>query len=95
MPPLRLISRLIVEGERSAQRTPTNMENLYVRSSRTNELIPLSNLVRIEEFADSIRLNRYNRVRAITLQSGSPIPCLSANAGVQTSPAYQDSPSSG
>ena len=60
---------VIVEGERSAQRTPSNLENLYVRSSRTNELIPLSNLVRIEEFADSISLNRYNRVRAITLQA--------------------------
>jgi len=60
---------VIVEGERSAQRTPTNLENLYVRSTRTNELIPLSNLVRIEEFADSISLNRYNRVRAITLQA--------------------------
>jgi multidrug efflux pump len=60
---------VIVEGERSAQRTPTNLENLYVRSTRTNELIPLSNLVRIDEFADSISLNRYNRVRAITLQA--------------------------
>jgi multidrug efflux pump len=60
---------VIVEGERKAQRTPTNLENLYVRSTRTSELVPLSNLVRIEEFADSISLNRYNRVRAITLQA--------------------------
>jgi multidrug efflux pump len=60
---------VIVEGERSAQRTPTNLENLYVRSERTGELAPLSNLVRLEEFADSISLNRYNRVRAITLQA--------------------------
>ena len=60
---------VIVEGERSAQRTPTNLENIYVRSARTSQLIPLSNLVRIEEFADSISLNRYNRVRAITLQA--------------------------
>ncbi|MGB5456513.1 MAG: efflux RND transporter permease subunit [Gammaproteobacteria bacterium] len=60
---------VIVEGERKAQRTPTDLENLYVRSARTDVLIPLSNLVRIEEFADSISLNRYNRVRAITLQA--------------------------
>jgi len=60
---------VIVEGERKAQRTPTNLENLYVRSERTGELIPLSNLVRLEEFADSISLNRYNRVRAITLEA--------------------------
>ena len=60
---------VILEGERSTQRTPTNMENIYVRSDRTRQLIPLSNLVRIEEFADSLKLNRYNRVRAITLEA--------------------------
>ena len=60
---------VILEGERYAQRTPNNVENIYVRSERTGELIPLSNLVRLEEFADSIKLNRYNRTRAITLQA--------------------------
>ncbi len=60
---------VILEGERSTQRTPTNMENIYVRSDRSRQLIPLSNLVRLEEFADSLRLNRYNRVRAITLEA--------------------------
>ena len=60
---------VIVEGERSTQRTSTNLENIYVRSERTGRLIPLSNLVKIEEFADSISLNRYNRVRAITLEA--------------------------
>ncbi len=60
---------VIVEGERSTQRTSTNIENIYVRSERSGRLIPLSNLVQIEEFADSISLNRYNRVRAITLQA--------------------------
>ncbi|MGD8312377.1 MAG: efflux RND transporter permease subunit, partial [Gammaproteobacteria bacterium] len=60
---------VILEGERAALRTPTDLDNLYVRSARTGELIPLSNLVRLEEFADSISLNRYNRVRAITLQA--------------------------
>lgn len=60
---------VILEGERSSQRTPGNMENIYVRSGRTQQLIPLSNLVRLEEFADSVRLNRYNRVRSITLKA--------------------------
>ncbi len=60
---------VILEGERSTQRTPTNMENIYVRSGRTQQLIPLSNLVSVEEFADSIKLNRYNRVRSITLSA--------------------------
>lgn len=60
---------VILEGERSTQRTPTNMENIYVRSERSGNLIPLSNLVKLEEFADSLKLNRYNRVRAITLSA--------------------------
>jgi len=60
---------VILEGERDAQRTPTDLQNIYVRSGRTGQLIPLSNLVRLEEMADSIRLNRYNRVRAITLEA--------------------------
>jgi len=60
---------VILEGEGAIQRTPTDLSNLYVRSQRSNELIPLANLVTLEEIADSIRLNRYNRVRAITLEA--------------------------
>ncbi len=60
---------VIVEGERDTQRTPTNLENIYVRSDTTGSLIPLSNVVTLEEFADSSSLNRYNRIRAITLES--------------------------
>lgn len=61
---------VILEGERDNQRTPTNMQNIYVRSDTTGLLIPLSNLITIEEFADSGSLNRYNRVRAVTLEAG-------------------------
>jgi multidrug efflux pump len=60
---------VILEGERDVQRTPSSMENIYVRSATTRELIPLANLVRLEEFADSNSLRRYNRVRAITLEA--------------------------
>jgi len=60
---------VILEGERALQRTPTDLQNIYVRSSRSGALIPLSNLVTLEEFADSKTLNRYNRVRAITIQA--------------------------
>ncbi|MCB1520589.1 MAG: efflux RND transporter permease subunit [Hyphomicrobiaceae bacterium] len=60
---------VIVEGERETQRTPTDIENIYVRSNRSGQLIPLSNLVRLAERADSGTLNRFNRVRAITLEA--------------------------
>ena len=60
---------VILEGEREAQRSATDVQNIYVRSERSGELIPLSNLVTIEAFADSATLNRYNRVRAITIEA--------------------------
>jgi len=60
---------VILEGERSTQRTPTDLQQIYVRSARNGDLIPLSNFVQLEEFADSNTLNRYNRVRAITLEA--------------------------
>ncbi len=61
---------VMLEGERDAQRTPASLENLYVRSERSAELIPLANLVRVSEAASSRTLNRYNRVRAITIEAG-------------------------
>lgn len=61
---------VILEGERSKQNTPTDMQNIYVRSTSTGKLIPLSNLIKIEEYADSGSLNRYNRTRAVTIEAG-------------------------
>ncbi|PKM04781.1 MAG: multidrug transporter AcrB [Gammaproteobacteria bacterium HGW-Gammaproteobacteria-6] len=60
---------VILEGERDAQRYAGAMENIYVRSSTTEQLIPLSNLVTLEEYAGSTTLNRYNRNRAITIDA--------------------------
>jgi multidrug efflux pump len=60
---------VILEGERDNQRSPVDLQAIYVRSERTAELVPLGNLVTLTEFADSSSLNRYNRVRAITLQA--------------------------
>ncbi len=59
---------VILEGVRSNQNTPTDMQNLYVRSD-TGQMVPLSNLVQIEEYADAKSLNRYNRIRAITIEA--------------------------
>ncbi|MGF1544417.1 MAG: efflux RND transporter permease subunit [Parvularculaceae bacterium] len=60
---------VILEGERDVQRTPDNLTNIYVRSERSGALIPLSNLVSVRETGGSSTLNRYNRVRAITLEA--------------------------
>jgi multidrug efflux pump len=61
---------VVLQGAEERRRTPTDLENIYVRSGRTGELIPLSNIVTLEERADASELRRYNRMRAITI-SGS------------------------
>ncbi len=60
---------VIIEGNREYQNTANDLSNIYVRSDRGGELIPLSNLVTVEEFADASNLNRYNRMRAITIEA--------------------------
>nr|WP_321361496.1 efflux RND transporter permease subunit [uncultured Hyphomonas sp.] len=61
---------VILEGLRSEQNSPNDVQNIYVRSSTSGSLIPLSSLVQIVGIADSPRLNRYNRVRSITIEAG-------------------------
>ena len=61
---------LLVQGERDEQRTKTSLENMYVRSDRSGQLIPLASVVTLNEVADASRLNRYNRIRTITLEAG-------------------------
>jgi multidrug efflux pump len=60
---------VIVEGEREEQRSFSDVKNIYVRSDRTQELIPISNLISIKEYGAAETLSRYNRIRAITLES--------------------------
>jgi multidrug efflux pump len=60
---------VILEGLRTEQSTPNDVQNIYVRSSRSGELVPLASIITIEPFADSPTLNRYNRVRAITIDA--------------------------
>ncbi|OFX02627.1 MAG: multidrug transporter AcrB [Alphaproteobacteria bacterium RIFCSPHIGHO2_12_FULL_63_12] len=60
---------VILEGLRTEQSTPNDVQNIYVRSAQSGELIPLAAVVTIEPYADSPTLNRYNRVRAITIDA--------------------------
>ncbi len=60
---------VVVEGERDIQNSITDIENIYVRSDRTGQLIPLSNLIDIKEYGAAETLSRYNRIRAITLEA--------------------------
>jgi multidrug efflux pump len=60
---------VILEGNEADYRSPSSIDNIYVRSDRTGELIPMDNLLNISERATSNTLNRYNRMRAITISA--------------------------
>ncbi|GGX83003.1 multidrug transporter [Litchfieldella qijiaojingensis] len=60
---------VIVEGERDTQRSPRSLDNIQVRSASSDALIPLSSLIRLTDFAGPSTLNRFNRVRAITIEA--------------------------
>ena len=60
---------VILEGKDEQKRTPTDINNIYVRSEISGKLIPLSGLVSVREFADSAAKNRFNRLRAVTLSA--------------------------
>jgi len=58
---------VIIEGDERQFQSPTDIDNLYVRSRTTDKLIPLASVLNIGENATSSRLNRYNRLRSITV----------------------------
>ncbi|HEY4546546.1 MAG TPA: efflux RND transporter permease subunit [Pedomonas sp.] len=60
---------VVLQAQRENRLSAADLHNIYVRSSTTNQLIPLSNLVTLTEFADAGTLGRYNKLRAITLEA--------------------------
>jgi multidrug efflux pump len=60
---------VLLEGERDLQRSSDSLSQTFVRSSTTGKLIPLSSFIHTKERADSYKLTRYNRIRAITLEA--------------------------
>jgi multidrug efflux pump len=60
---------VILQAAEASRRTASDLAQVFVRSDRTGELIPLSALVTISETTASPELNRYNRLPAITLSA--------------------------
>ena len=60
---------VLVQADRAHRASMADLENLYVRS-RDNTLVPLSAIATVQETAESGTLNRFNRLRAITLSAG-------------------------
>ncbi|NVJ99170.1 MAG: efflux RND transporter permease subunit, partial [Alphaproteobacteria bacterium] len=60
---------VILQAQEGDRRQPLDMENIHVSSGRSGALIPLSNLVTVDEVSGAGALRRYNRVRALTLSA--------------------------
>ena len=59
---------VILKGTKEDFTNPTDISNIYLKS-RSGELVPLDSLISLKEEATASRLNRYNRMRAITLSA--------------------------
>jgi multidrug efflux pump len=49
--------------------TPSDLANIYVRSERTGELIPLASTVKLNETSGPLQLKRFDRLRSISMTS--------------------------
>jgi multidrug efflux pump len=60
---------VILQADRALRAAPADLAAIQVRGGN-GELIPLSNLVTLTELAEAGSLNRFNRLRAITISAG-------------------------
>ena len=64
---------VILQARETQRASVGDLDNLYVRSDKNGDLLPLSAMVRIEERAGPLELRRTDRMRAIEL-AGSLAP---------------------
>ncbi len=57
---------VLVKIEDNKRRTPSDLNAIYVRNSQ-QEMVPLSNLVKLEESVAPRELNHFNKLRAVTI----------------------------
>ena len=60
---------VLVQAGRDGRASPSDLAAIRVRASG-GELVPLSNLVTLSEVAEAGSLNRFNRLRSITINAG-------------------------
>lgn len=61
---------VILQAREEDRSEASDLSNIFVRSDRTRQLIPLSNLISIHPRADAGNLRHFNRLRAITISAG-------------------------
>ncbi|HEX6143247.1 MAG TPA: efflux RND transporter permease subunit [Geminicoccaceae bacterium] len=60
---------VIVQARAEDRQTPADLANIFVRADRSDELVPLTALVRLDEGAAAPELRRYNRLPSITISA--------------------------
>ena len=60
---------VILQAEDDQRASISDLSNIYVKSDTTGQLVPLSSLITVQANADAGTLNRYNRLRAITISA--------------------------
>ncbi|MCX7555719.1 efflux RND transporter permease subunit [Xanthomonadaceae bacterium JHOS43] len=60
---------VILQAQSSDRGAPTDLENIHLRT-RSGDLVPLASVVTLTELAEPGTLNRFNRLRAITISGG-------------------------
>lgn len=73
---------VIMQARQEDRVSPEDLKNVFVRTA-TSELVPLSNLVILKEIAGPQRLNRFDRLRSITIQ-GSMAPGVTLGQALDT-----------
>jgi multidrug efflux pump len=64
---------VVLQAKPEQRATYSDLSNIFVRADRSGELVPLSNLTKLEDMAGPSQLQRHNRMRAVTL-SGNLAP---------------------
>ncbi|QMW22545.1 efflux RND transporter permease subunit [Sandaracinobacteroides saxicola] len=61
--------RVILQAGDADRVSPDDLSNVYVRSTVTRQMIPLSNLVQLRTVAEAGDLGRFDKLRAITISA--------------------------
>jgi multidrug efflux pump len=60
---------VVLQGRPEQRVTADDLTNIYVRSDRTGQLVPLASVVTLQETASPVSLNRLNRVRTVEISA--------------------------
>jgi multidrug efflux pump len=60
---------VVLQAKPDQRASYSDLSNIFVRADRTGELVPLSNLMKLEDMAGPSQLQRHNRMRAVTISA--------------------------